>query len=112
MRDDRQRLLDIQEAVERIEKYAVLGRTTFDQDELIQTWVIHHLQIIGEACRALSPALKDQYPAVPWSKITGMRNILVHLYFGIDEEVVWSVIENDLPSLKHNIELILNQLTE
>ena len=110
MRNDRQRLLDIQEAIERIEKYTAQGRTAFEQDELIQTWVIHHLQIIGEACRTISPSLRDQYPAVPWTKIVGMRNILVHLYFGIDEEIVWSVVENELPSLKQNIAAILQQL--
>ncbi len=112
MRDDRQRLLDIQEAIEQIEKYTEQGQTVFEQDELIQTWVIHHLQIIGEACRAVSQALRDRYPLVPWTKIIGMRNILVHLYFGIDEEIVWSVVEKDLPGLKHEVGLILEQLRD
>lgn len=102
MRDDRQRLLDIQEAIAQIEKYTVQGRATFDQDELIQIWVIHHLQIIGEACRAISQPLKDQYPAVSWTEIIDMRNILVHIYFGNDKEIVWSVVERDLPRLKRN----------
>ena len=110
MRDDRQRLLDVQEAIERIEKYTAQGRAAFEQDELIQTWVIHHLQIIGEACRAISQPLKDQYPTLPWAKIIGMRNILVHTYFGIDEEIVWSVVEQDLSGLKRDIETILQQL--
>ena len=112
MRDDRQRVLDIQEAIEQIEKYTAQGRSSFERDELIQTWVVHHLQIIGEACRAISPSLREQYPAVPWTKIVGMRNILVHLYFGIDEEVVWSVVEKDLPALKQNITTILQQLDD
>jgi uncharacterized protein with HEPN domain len=112
MRDDRQRLLDIQEAIYQVEKYTAQGRTAFDQDELIQTWVVHHLQIIGEACRGISQSLKDEYPAVPWTKIIGMRNILVHLYFGIDEEVIWSVVENELPPLKQEIKNILRQLEE
>lgn len=51
MRDDRQRLLDIREAIERIEKYASQGRETFDENELVQTWIIHHIEIIGEAAR-------------------------------------------------------------
>lgn len=51
MRDERERLLDIQEAVERIERYAARGRAAFEQDELIQIWVLYHLQIIGEAAR-------------------------------------------------------------
>ena len=54
MRDDRERLLDILEAIERIEKYTSKGREVFKDDELIQTWVVHHLKIIGEATRALS----------------------------------------------------------
>ena len=78
MRDDRERLLDIQEAIARIERYAELGRDAFEQDELIQNWMISHLQIIGEACRALSEDLRGQYPEVPWRAIMGMRNILVH----------------------------------
>ena len=54
MRDDRERLFDILEAIERIDKYASKGRPAFEDDELIQTWVLHHLQLIGEATRALS----------------------------------------------------------
>ncbi|MGH7961399.1 MAG: HepT-like ribonuclease domain-containing protein [Candidatus Binatia bacterium] len=107
MRDDRERLLDIQEAIERIEKYATQGQEAFAQDELIQTWIVHHLQIIGEAARALSSDLRDQHPEMPWSNIIGMRNILVHDYFGIDVDVVWAVVERDLPDLKLQIETIL-----
>jgi len=110
MRDDRLRLLDIQEAITHIEKYTAQGRAAFDQDELIQTWVVHHLQIIGEAGRGISQSLREQHPAIPWTKIVGMRNILVHIYFGIDEEIVWSVVENDLPDLKREVENILRQL--
>lgn len=110
MRDDRQKVLDIQEAIERIEKYAAHGRETFDGDELIQTWVLHHLQIIGEAARCLSEPFRNQHPDVPWSEIIGTRNILVHHYFGIDKDLVWSVIENDLPALKTSIERIIKSL--
>lgn len=109
MRDDRERLLDIQEAIERIEKYTVAGRAAFEREELIQTWVIHHLQIIGEAARAFSSDFKQQYPEVPWPQIAGMRNILVHHYFGIDTAVVWSVVERDLPALKQQVATMLGQ---
>lgn len=57
MRSERERLLDILEAIERIEKYAEEGKDTFEADELIQTWIVHHITIIGEACRTL-PELK------------------------------------------------------
>ena len=112
MRDDRERLSDIQEAIERIEKYAAQGRDVFEQNELVQTWIVHHFQIIGEASRALSADLRAQHPQIPWSKIIGMRNILVHDYFGIDTDVVWAAIEGDLPDLKTQIQTILQELDE
>lgn len=111
MRDDREKLRDILDAIERIEKYAVQGRQSFEQNELIQTWFIQHLQIIGEASRVLSADIREQHPEVPWSQMIGMRNILTHNYFEIDLEVVWSVVERNLPDLKRQIEIILQELS-
>lgn len=107
MRDDRERLLDIQEAITDIRKYARRGRSEFEKEELIQTWIIHHLLIIGEAVTGLSDSFKEEHPDIPWSKIVGMRNILIHNYFGIDLDVVWSVVEDDLPELQRYIEILL-----
>lgn len=109
MRDYRERLLDILEAIERIEKYAAQGREDFENDELVQTWIVHHLQIIGEAARALPGNFIDQHPEIDWSEIIGMRNILVHNYFGVDVDVVWAVVERDLPDLKLKIQAILQK---
>ena len=110
MRGERERLLDILEAIERIEKYAEEGKDAFEEDELIQTWIVHHMTIIGEACRTLSGDFQARYANVPWADIVGMRNILVHHYFGIDTEAVWSVVERDIPELKLNIQAILKNL--
>lgn len=110
MRDDRERLLDIQDAIERIEKYAARGREAFAADELIQVWIIHHLQIIGEAVRALSPEFMETYADTPWPRIIGMRNILIHHYFGIDEDAIWAAVERDLPELKQQIISVLTEL--
>ena len=107
MRDDRERLLDIKEAIENVQKYASRGKNTFNKDELIQTWVLHHIQIIGEATARLSDEFLEKHTNIPWFKIIGMRNILVHNYFGIDIEAVWSVVENDLPVLYDQIKRIL-----
>ena len=107
MRRDVERLRDILEAIERIERYAVRGRTAFEQDELIQVWVVNHLQIIGEAARTLSSTFKEQHPGIPWRQMSAMRNILVHQYFAIDTEIVWEVVEHDLPDLKREITAIL-----
>jgi len=112
MRNERERLLDILEAVERIEKYAEEGKDAFESNELIQTWVVHHITIIGEACRSLPNEFQANYATIPWADIIGMRNILVHHYFGIDVDAVWSVVEHDLPELKLNVEAILKRLPE
>ena len=108
MRDTFERLRDIQEAITRITKYTNQGRDTFDENELVQTWVIHHLEIIGEAVRAIPQDFKDQHPEISWRQITGMRNVLVHVYFGISRDRVWAVVERDLPNLKTSIDALLN----
>lgn len=108
MRDDRERLLDIREAIENIQKYAARGKDAFSEDELIQTWVLHHIQILGEAAARISDEFQEHHPEIPWFKIVGMRNILVHDYFKIDVDAVWSVVENDLATLYQQIEQILN----
>lgn len=104
MRNDRERILDILEAIERIDLVASQGKDAFYRDEMIQVWVIHHLQIIGEAVRAISPEFCASHAGIPWSDIIGMRNILVHQYFGIDKDAVWKVVEHDLPLIKKQFE--------
>lgn len=82
-------------------------KTHFEQDELIQNWFVNHLQIIGEAARTMTPQFRNQHPEIPRANIIGMRNILVHDYFGIDTEIVWSVVEESLPVLKGQVITIL-----
>lgn len=107
MRRDRQRLEDVLEAIERIEKYSRDGRAAFDRDELVQTWVAHHLQVVGEAVRALTEETRARRSEIPWAQIAAMRNILVHDYFGIDLDEVWTVVERDLPPLKAGVFALL-----
>ncbi|HCK64932.1 MAG TPA: nucleotidyltransferase [Anaerolineae bacterium] len=110
MRSERERLLDILEAIERIEKYVAEGKSAFEEDELIQNWMVNHITVIGEACRSLSDEFQARHSEVPWADIIGMRNILVHHYFGIDTDAVWSVVEKDIPELKMNIEAIVKKM--
>lgn len=110
MRDDRERLRDILEAIERIESYTAKGREEFESDELIQTWVVHHIQIIGEAARKLSEEVRSEHDQVPWPAIIVMRNILVHDYFSVDIDEVWSTVERNLPDLKANIFSIMDDM--
>ena len=107
MRRDEQRLQDILEAISKIEKFAREGRAAFEEDERTQVWMVHHVQIIGEAARALSEGFRSRHSDIPWAQIVGMRHILVHDYFGIDLDEVWSVVERDLPALGDRIEAIL-----
>ena len=104
------RLHDMLEAIGRIRRYSVKGRDAFERNELVQTWIVHHLRILGEAAARLSPELRACTPTIPWKKIVGMRNILVHEYFRIDRDAVWSVIEHDLPTLEPEVRRIIADL--
>ena len=110
MRDPRERLKDILEAIDNIQRYVVFGKESFERDELIQNWFVRHLQIIGEAARALPDNIKGRAPGLPWPKIVGMRHILVHDYFAIDTEVVWEAVATDLPALAKEIKALLEGL--
>jgi uncharacterized protein with HEPN domain len=112
LRDARERLRDILEAIERIDRYATRGRAAFDSDELVQNWIVRHLQIIGEAVRTTPEEIRAAAPDVPWPKITGMRHVLVHDYFGIDLDLVWAVVQNELGPLRRSIERLLADLEQ
>jgi uncharacterized protein with HEPN domain len=83
------------------------GRSAFEADEMLQVWVRHHLQVIGEAARGSSPEFKLLHPDDVWRKAAGMRHILVHHYFEIEMDDVWNVVEHDLPALSEKISQIL-----
>ena len=110
MRDPRERLLDMLEAIERIERHAAKGRAEFEKDELIQTWVVHHLQIVGEAAAKLSSDFQEKHSSIPWPQVVAMRNVLVHDHFGVDLEEVWRVVERDLPELKSKLKEMIEGL--
>jgi uncharacterized protein with HEPN domain len=112
MRDDRGRLQDILDAIKRIERYAKRGRPVFEEDELVHTWMIHHIQIIGEAASQLTPTFRKTHHQVPWQQIIKMHHVLVHDYLGIDLAEVWAVVERDLPALKKQVSAILKRRTK
>ena len=80
------------------------------EDELVRTWIIHHVQITGEAAAKVEPAIRDQCPGVPWRQIVAMRNLVVHEYFGVDLDELWSAVDRDLPTLRRQIGLALEEL--
>lgn len=79
---------------------------------MLQNWFLRHLQIIGEATRALPEEVRMLAPEIPWSNIVGMRNILVHGYFDIDTEIVWQAATRDVPEIKPAVERLLKTLEE
>ena len=86
MRSDADRLNDILTATAKIGERVTDTIDAFLCDEMLQVWVIHHMQVIGEAARGVSRFLKERHPEVPWPQIVALRNILVHEYFGVDLE--------------------------
>ena len=110
MRLDRERILDILESIEKIEKRTNIDWADFSADEMLQVWTIHYIQIIGEAASKLSLELRGGYPEIPWIDIIDMRNVLVHHYFGIDLNQIWDTIKIDIPNLKKQMLSILEKL--
>lgn len=110
MREPKERLRDILEAIAAIERYRDRDKTSFEQDELLQSWFLRHLQIIGEAARALPEETCNLAPEIPWPSIIGMRSILVHGYFEVDTDIVWDAVTRDIPILKPAVERLLTAL--
>lgn len=112
MRSDLERLQDIWQGINLIAEYTVSGKQSFAQNQLIQSGVLYQIIIIGEAAGDLSADLRSRHPEIPWRQIIGMRNLVSHEYFRVDLEVVWLVVERDLPKLKLTVEAILQELGE
>lgn len=110
MRDPKARLHDMLDAIAAIERYLNRGRGAFEEDELLQSWFVRHLQIIGEGARTLPESVRALSPEIEWPKIIGMRNVLMHGYFDIDPEIVWNAASRDAQSLRQPLERLLAKL--
>ena len=110
MKSDRPYLLHILDAIERIEEYMAEGHTRFMQDTHTQDAILRNLEVIGEAVKNLSDALKSQYPDVAWRRIAGMRDRLIHQYFRISLELVWSASTEHMQGLRETANDALTKL--
>ena len=109
-KDNRVYFLHITDAISRIEGFTDDGREQFFQSELIQNAVVYNIGIIGEATGQVSNWLKESHSEVHWQQITSMCNRLVHEYFNVNLNLVWEVVERDIPLPKAQVEAILEEL--
>lgn len=112
-RGDRGFLLDIKEAGERIRSY--IGKMSYEeflQDTKTQDAVVRNIEIIGEAVKNLSKNVKEKHGDIEWKDIAGMKDKIIHFYFGVKWEIVWSVVNDKIPQLLPGIETIIREMKE
>ena len=103
-RGDIEFLNDIDEAIRRIEFYTLdTDYENFLEDIKTQDAVIRNLEIIGEAAKNITDELKEKHPQILWKDVAGIRDTLIHHYFGVNLEIVWTIIDEDLPQLRKEI---------
>jgi uncharacterized protein with HEPN domain len=102
-------LEDIMLAIQKIGRYtSQMDHDAFITDELVVDGVARNLEIIGEAARQLPEEYKRIHAQIPWTKIAGLRNRIVHDYFGLDLEIIWQIIQHDLPELEKQVSALLS----
>lgn len=103
-------LNDIRQAIDRIEQYIKnLSFDAFSDDQKSVDAVVRNLEIIGEAARRLPEEFKEKYSEIEWYKVVGLRHRIVHEYFGIDLEIIWQILQKDLPELSQKTLELLSE---
>lgn len=107
MKEDAVYLGHIRDAIERIEAFTSGGCDQFLADPMVQDAVIRNLEVIGEAVKGLSDDVRATNPDIPWKQIAGMRDVLIHHYFGVKLDAVWQVVAEHLPQLRLRVQQLI-----
>ncbi len=99
MKDQRFYLIDILECAERILAYTKQGRGEFIASGMVRDAVVRNFEVIGEAAKRVSEGTRKTLPSIPWKKLAGYRDVLIHNYDAVDVELTWNIIERDVPAL-------------
>jgi uncharacterized protein with HEPN domain len=106
-RDERVYLGDILSAIERVIAYTKGGRQEFFADSKTQDAVIRNIEVMGEAVRGVSQPTRQAHPEIPWGKIAGTRDRVIHGYFQVDFDIVWDIVEKEIPGLRQQLAALL-----
>jgi uncharacterized protein with HEPN domain len=110
VRGDQLYLKHILDALDKVDTYIAVGHEVFISSSHWQDAVIRQLEVIGEATKRLSKQFCSRHPDVPWRRIAGLRDVLIHDYMGVDINAVWEITQKNLPPLRIRIESILREL--
>ena len=104
-------LNDILKSIQKIQKYTK-GKTydDFIQNDLLVDGVVRNLEVIGEAVKNIPASFRKKYSSIEWRKIAGLRDILIHEYFGIDYEILWDIVKNKIPELENQMKEIIEEV--